>query len=136
MHRSPVEVRMSAQPEPHTYRVEVSGWDSSENFFVEKTALRWGRDAQRQVILKSRVREGCVLFARLLQSAAMLNNLPMAYQAVGVEPSPSDGGTVVVLAPLRPRSAGQIDSAMASSAPDLAPDPETGQLVGSGKQVA
>lgn len=127
---------MPAQPEPNTYRVEVSGWDSSENFFVEKTALRWGRNAQRQVILKARVREGCVLFVRLLQSAAMLNNVPIAYQAVGVEQPPSDGGTLVVLAPLRPRSAGQIDSAMAGSAPDPAPDPETDQLVGSGMQAA
>ena len=24
-----------------TYRVEVSGWDAKENFFVEKTTLEW-----------------------------------------------------------------------------------------------
>jgi hypothetical protein len=128
MHRSGAEVRMPVQPEPNTYRVEVSGWDSSENFFVEKTALNWGRDAQRQVILKSKLREGCVLFVRLLQSAAMLNNFPMAYQAACIEQAPGDGGTLVVLAPLQPRSAGQLDSAMASSATD--------PLVGSGTQAA
>ena len=127
---------MPTQPEPNTYRVEVSGWDSSESFFVEKTALIWGPDAQRQAILKSRVREGCVLFVRLLQSAAMLNNAPIAYQAVGVERPPSAGGTLVVLAPLPPRTAGQIDSPMASSAPDPETDPATDQMVGAGTQVA
>jgi hypothetical protein len=29
-----------------TYRVEVSGWDAKENFFVEKTTLEWKPEGQ------------------------------------------------------------------------------------------
>ena len=53
-----------------SYRVEVSGWDSSENFFVEKTMLDWGHDEKKEVRLRSVLREGSVVFVRLLQSLA------------------------------------------------------------------
>jgi len=101
---------MVAPLKPNTYRVEVSGWDASENFFVEKTALTWSGDSPKQVTLKSSLREGCVLFVRLIQSPAMSAAAPVAYQAVQVEPpaQPSrEGFTRVSLLRLRPSTNGR-----------------------------
>ena len=47
-------------------RVEISGWDSSENFFVEKAVLHWESDGTREVRFRSMVRPGSVVFVRLL----------------------------------------------------------------------
>jgi hypothetical protein len=98
------EVSMRSQLQPNTYRVEVSGWDSSENFFVEKTSLTWGQDAQKQITLKSELREGCMLFVRLLQPLSMVNAVPAAYQAINVAQKDAHGRTRVSLLPSRPRS--------------------------------
>lgn len=97
---------MAAPLKPNTYRVEVSGWDASENFFVEKTTLTWAADSPKQLTLRSSLREGCVLFVRLIQSPAMSTAAPVAYQAVQVEPPTQahpDSLTRVSLVRLRPR---------------------------------
>jgi hypothetical protein len=67
-----------------SYRVEVSGWDASENFFVEKTTLVWRGEERKEISLNARVRPGCVLFVRLLQPTAVVNNIPIAYEAANV----------------------------------------------------
>lgn len=85
------------------YRVEVSGWDASENFFVEKTVLNWGRDEKKEIQLRSAVREGSVVFVRLLQPLATGNNFPIAYQAQRIGPRNAEGHARVHLAQLRPR---------------------------------
>lgn len=54
----------------NSYRVEVSGWDASEKFFVEKTALTWGGDEKKEINLRSSLREGSVVFVHLLQAFA------------------------------------------------------------------
>jgi hypothetical protein len=87
-----------------SYHVEVSGWDISENFFVEKTLLDWGHDAQQEIRVRSTLREGCIVFVRLLQPLENGNNLPIAYQAVKVMPKESDGWTRICLAKLHPRT--------------------------------
>lgn len=87
----------------NSYRVEVSGWDASENFFVEKTMLNWGRDERKEVHLRSVLREGSVVFVRLLQPIASGNNFPVAYQAQRIGPRNADGHARVYLAQLRPR---------------------------------
>lgn len=94
---------MGPQLESSSYRVEVSGWDSSENFFVEKTALTWAQNSEKQVTLKSDLREGSVIFVRLLQPTAMVTNIPVAYQAVSVTPKDANGRTRVSMVQLRPR---------------------------------
>lgn len=83
---------MPVNLESNSYRVEVSGWDTSEDFFVEKTTLTWGRDGHKQITLKSDLREGCVVFVRLLQPMAVVNTLPIAYQAVRVEQADTNHG--------------------------------------------
>lgn len=87
-----------------SYRVEVSGWDASENFFVEKTILDWGSEESKEVLLHSALHEGSVVFMRLLQPMSSSNNFPLAYQAVKVKPKDASGKARVCLAQLRPRA--------------------------------
>lgn len=89
--------------QPNSYRVEVSGWDASENFFVEKTMLNWGRDEKKELQLRSAIREGSVVFVRLLQPLASGNNFPVACQAQRIGPRNTDGQSRIHLAQLRPR---------------------------------
>src|SRR5580692_8197675 len=88
--------------ESGAHRVEVSGWDSSNNFFVEKTMLHWS-NGEREVSFQSPVRRGCVVFVRLLRPAFDCDNFPTAYQASGIESEPASGRTLVRLTRLRPR---------------------------------
>lgn len=87
----------------NSYRVEVSGWDASENFFVEKTMLNWGRDQKKEIQLRSALREGSVVFVRLLQPLASSNNFPVAYQPQRIGPRNTEGQSRIHLAQLRPR---------------------------------
>jgi hypothetical protein len=87
----------------NSYRVEVSGWDASERFFVEKTSLSWGHDEKKEIRLKSALREGSVLFVRLLQPLASGTSFPIAYQAQRIGARSEDGYARIHLAQLRPR---------------------------------
>ena len=64
-----------------TYRVEVSGWDSSQSFFVEKTELEWSEETGKEVSLKRQLRPGTMIFVRLLQPTATDRSSPVAYEA-------------------------------------------------------
>ncbi len=55
-------------PVTNFYPVEVSGWDASESFFVEKSELEWEEDAGKRVILHRTLGEGAHVFVRLIQS--------------------------------------------------------------------
>lgn len=59
-------------------RVEVSGWDSTQSFFLEKATLHWDTNGQ-QISLRARLREGAVIFVRLLQSPESDENFPVPY---------------------------------------------------------
>lgn len=111
---------MAPQLESSSYRVEVSGWDLSENFFVEKTALNWAQNGEKQITLKSDLREGCVIFVRLLQSTAMVNNIPVAYQTTSVAPKDSNGRICVSMVQLRPRSSNNCSETAQSSGAKVA----------------
>src|SRR5882762_6999803 len=64
-----------------TYRVEVSGWDSSQSFFVEKTELEWNEETSKQISLRRQLRPGTIIFVRLLQPTATDRSSPVAYEA-------------------------------------------------------
>jgi hypothetical protein len=87
----------------NSYRVEVSGWDTSESFFVERTMLNWGRDEKKEIHLRSVLREGSFVFVRLLQPLTNGNNFPVVYQAQRIGPRDPEGHARVHLAQLRPR---------------------------------
>lgn len=87
----------------HSYAVEVSGWDASENFFVETTGLTWTAEGTKQISLHQRVREGSVIFVRLMQPVASADSYPIACQTMKVVERGA-GGAIVRLSQLHPRS--------------------------------
>jgi hypothetical protein len=68
-------------PVTTSYRVEVSGWDSAHNFFVEKSELEWNEDSGKQLNLRRAVRDCSLLFIRLIHSSAAERSQPVAYEA-------------------------------------------------------
>jgi hypothetical protein len=98
------------------YRVEVSGWDERENFFVEKTTLDWGSGGRKEIFLKTLVRMGSILFVRLLQPLASENNFPITYQTMNVAENDKDGQMRISVEQLRPRTTrGEKEVARAGS---------------------
>jgi hypothetical protein len=63
------------------YRVEISGWDVNEQFFVERVGLEWGQGEQKKVLLRKRVRQGALIFVRLLDNSSPSRSFPVAYRA-------------------------------------------------------
>jgi hypothetical protein len=63
------------------YRVEVSGWDEDEIFFVEKSHLDWDDFAGKHISLRHMLPEGAIVFVRTLQPTAIHQRSPVPYQA-------------------------------------------------------
>jgi hypothetical protein len=98
----------------HRYRVEVSGWDAKENFFVEKTSLDWGERDGKSVALHVAVRVDSVLFVRLLRPLGGGADFPVPHRAVRVAEREQDSSCKDVgLEQLQPRK-GVKDSMVAS----------------------
>ena len=96
-------VEVMANP-GHRYRVEVSGWNAKENFFVEKTSLDWGEREGKTVALHAAVRVDCVLFVRLLRPLGGGADFPVPHRAVRVENRDQDASCKDVgLEQLQPR---------------------------------
>ena len=104
----------SQREEENDYRVEVSGWDVTESFFVEKTALRWGRQGGKEICVQSPLRQGSVIFIRLLQPLASQNNFPIAYRAVSVGTRDARGLIRIGLEQLHPRYSPQQNAALSA----------------------
>ncbi len=66
-----------------TYSVEVSGWDTSHSFFVEKSELCWYEENGKQLSLSRQLSAGAMVFVRLLRPTEPEPSFPVAYQ---VEP--------------------------------------------------
>ena len=62
------------------YRVEISGWDVNEQFFVERVGLEWGQGEHKKVLLRKRVRPGALIFIRLLDNSSPSRTFPVAYR--------------------------------------------------------
>ena len=86
------------------YRVEVSGWNAKEDFFVEKTTLEWNPDDKKSMLLQADIRPGCIVFVRLLQPLATTLSFPIAYEALTSAGRDASGATRVSLERLRPRA--------------------------------
>ena|ERR1700741_5053196 len=86
------------------YRVEVSGWDSKENFFVEKTTLEWNPEDKKSMLLRADIRPGCILFVRLLQPLSTVVSFPVAYEALTGAERDAHGAARVSLERLHPRA--------------------------------
>jgi len=86
------------------HRVEVSGWDAKEDFFVEKTYFDAEEEGKKEIKLLNSLREGCVLFLRVLEPLSTGSNFPVVYQAVHVASRDADGRLHVGLKRLQPRA--------------------------------
>lgn len=67
------------------YAVEVSGWDAKEKFFVEATRLEWNDQNHKTVLLKHNVKNGGMVFLRLLDPLKARVKIPVAYRASRIQ---------------------------------------------------
>jgi hypothetical protein len=86
-----------------SYRVEISGWDENENFFVERANLEWLEADGKRVALRSAVRQGSLVFVRLLDSSDPNATFPVAYRADSVRAQDNKGEFEISLARMWPR---------------------------------
>ena len=86
-----------------SYDVEISGWDLSEDFFVEKGTLHWHGKNSKKILLRNRIHKGGVVFVRLAQPVGASNNFPVAYQAEEVAAPDRQKLSEVTLVQLRPK---------------------------------
>jgi hypothetical protein len=63
------------------YAVEVSGWDSGQNFFVERCDLTWSEESGKSVELGQRVGDAAIFFVRLTQPGESERSHPVVYEA-------------------------------------------------------
>jgi len=68
-------------PAVRRYRVEISGWDSGQNFFVENCDLLWAEDSGKVVSLRRSLSPNAILFVRLLDPEQNDRSHPVVYQA-------------------------------------------------------
>ena len=68
-------------PLTSTYSVEVSGWDDSHTFFVERSELHWSEQSGKQLTLTHRLPPRAMIFVRLLQPMDGDRAFPVAYEA-------------------------------------------------------
>jgi hypothetical protein len=97
-------IRSARYPTTTTYRVEVSGWDKNQAFFVEKSQLDWSENSGKQVALSHAVPDGAVVFLRLMQPLCADRSHPVAYETEFVATTP-DGQHQFRLHPVSPRIA-------------------------------
>ena len=67
-------------PITNLYRVEVSGWDKNQTFFVEKSELEEGEEDGKQVTLSHAIPDGAVVFLRLVPCLSTEQSNPVAYE--------------------------------------------------------
>ena len=68
------------QPLASAYSVEVSGWDQTHVFFVERSELTWSEETGKLLTLSRRLPPGAMIFVRLLQPSDGERAFPVAYE--------------------------------------------------------
>lgn len=84
-------------------RVEVSGWDMAEEFFVEKGFLSVGGDGVQRIMLQTGLRLGSFVFLRCIDGASAFRSVPVTYQVVSISENWARAGREFSLRPVRPR---------------------------------
>jgi hypothetical protein len=74
-------LRNARFPVTRWYAVEVSGWDRTENFFVENCELDRKEESDKRVTLKRALHDNAVLLVRLLQFDESDRSHPVVYEA-------------------------------------------------------
>ena len=65
------------------YPVEVSGWDTEHNFFVEKTTLEWSETSGRTILVRRQLQQGALVFVRL--AGPLQTAYPLPYRVKGTQ---------------------------------------------------
>ena len=90
-------------PVASLYRVEVSGWDKSQTFFVEKSEFEWSEDFGKHLTLSTAVPDGSVVFLRLIQPLTADRSQSVPYETEFLSVTP-DGQNQFRLHPVNPRT--------------------------------
>jgi hypothetical protein len=61
-------------------RIEVSGWDEDEMFFVEKSQFSYDEITGKHITLQHNLPEGSLIFLRLIHSPVSQHSVPVAYK--------------------------------------------------------
>jgi hypothetical protein len=69
-----------------TYSVEVSGWDHSHTFFVERSELTWSEETGKLLTLSRRLPQNAMIFVRLLEPTDGERAFPVAYETEALSP--------------------------------------------------
>ena len=67
-------------PLASAYSVEVSGWDHSHVFFVERSELTWSEETGKLLTLSRKLPPRAMIFVRLLQPVDGERAFPVAYE--------------------------------------------------------
>ncbi len=95
---------IARHPLRSTYTVEVSGWDNSQSFFVEKAELSGDEESGKHLTLSHQLCPGTMIFVRLLQTIGSERTFPVAYHAVPLAKTP-DGQQKFRVKCIEPRNA-------------------------------
>jgi hypothetical protein len=68
-------------PKTKSYRVEVSGWDCRDHFFVENCDLLWSDESGKHVRLRRRLKNNGIVLVRLLCPSYAEHAHPVVYRA-------------------------------------------------------
>jgi hypothetical protein len=112
---------IAARDDDQHYAVEISGWNSAENFFVEKASLEWTTSGLKSVRLKADLHPGTIVFLRLLEYGPSPHQFPVAYQTTGLGPRELDGRAQICLEQLHARETRQPLIKQESSVQELVP---------------
>lgn len=98
---------MSLQVEVVGRMAEISGWDTDENFFVEKALLQPHGNGNK-ADLRARLRVGSLVFVRVFDQKSMDRAVPVTYQVSGIRIGAGDvdrfrDAREVEMVQLRPR---------------------------------
>ncbi len=95
------------------YRIEASGWDVCNQFFAEECTLEWNEGGEKRIRLRHQLREGALLFVRLIPPMAGGESFPVVYRAEKVGPAQADGRREVEFTQIRPMPARESADAAA-----------------------
>ncbi|HVA72868.1 MAG TPA: hypothetical protein VNF02_07115 [Candidatus Limnocylindrales bacterium] len=93
----------SQESEQTGCRVEISGWDLGENFFVEKAILCRCDDGSRSVLLHTPLRVGGLVFVRPSDHSSAARAVPVTYQVATMNGNASGGGREIRLTERHPQ---------------------------------
>lgn len=82
------------------YRVEVSGWDRNQAFFVEKSNLEWRDASEKMIALRHTLADHSMIFLKLLPAISLDCTPSMPYRAEFVAVT-SEGRNEFLVRPAR-----------------------------------